>query len=119
MNAFELIVTDSVDVADPELDVTILYLKSDARDAKVIAKEKLSGNLRRNRSNPNQFNISVLPTKAGAYGFHIKGMINGAMVDEIFICRGGSLNPDGRSFGCIEKLQNFPRGKKFKNDDDW
>ena len=118
INAFDFIVTDTIEVDDPDLMVTILYLKEDAPDAKIIKSAVLEGELRRDRSNPNRFNISVLPTKAGAYGFHIKGMVNGMMVDEVFICRGGTQNPDGRSFGCIEEPQKFPGGKKSKYKDD-
>ena len=118
MNAMDFIVTDPIDVDDPQLDVKILYLADDAPDAKIIKSASLEGDLRRDRSNPNRFNIDVLPTKAGAYGFHIMGMVNGMMINEVFICRGGSLNPDGRSFGCIEKPQKFPGGKKSKGDDD-
>ena len=118
VNAFDFIVTDAVDVEEPELIVTILYLKEDAPDGKIIKSALLEGELRRDRTNPNRFNISLLPTKAGAYGFHIKGMVNGLMVDEVFICRGGTQNSDGRSFGCIEDPQKFPGGKKSKHNDD-
>jgi hypothetical protein len=118
LNAFELIVTDDIEVAEIDLTVNVLYLKEDAPDAKVRMSAELEAELRRNRSNPNQFNISVLPTKPGAYGFHFSGMINGIMVDEVFVCGGGTQNADGRSFGCIEKPQKFPSGKKHKRDDD-
>lgn len=114
-NAMDIFVTDNVSgpVEDPsfiDIDVKILYLNEDVPDAKIIKSSVLTGDLRQDRSTPNRYNISILPTKPGAYGFHIMGMINGIEVDEVFICRGGSLNPDGRSFGCIEKLQNFPGG---------
>lgn len=114
-NAMDLFITDNVSgpVEDPsfiDIEIKILYLKEDAPDAKVIKSAVLKGDFRQDRSIPNRYNISVLLTKPGAYGFHIAGMINGIDVDETFICRGGSLNPDGRSFGCIEKLQKFPGG---------
>ena len=112
INAFDFIVTDPIDVTDIELKVMVLYLKDDAADAKVISSTKLTDELRRDRSNPNRFNKYFLPTKAGAYGFHIMGMVNGNAIDEIFICRGGTQNADGRSFGCIEKPQSFPGGGK-------
>jgi len=120
VNAFDFIVADAIEVDDPDLMVTVLYLKNDAPDAKVIKSAVLEGDLRRDRTNPNRFNISLLPTKAGAYGFHIKGMVNGMLIDEVFICRGGTQNANGRSFGCIEDPQKFPGGKKsmHKDDDD-
>ena len=117
-NAFDFIVTDAIEVDDPELMVSVLYLEEDAPDAKIIKSSMLEGELNRDRSNPNRFNIWMLPTKAGAYGFHVKGMVNGMMIDEVFICRGGTQNADGRSFGCIEDPQKFPGGKKVKNDED-
>ena len=100
-----------------------MYLKEDAQDAKVLSSSLLTGALTQDRDNPNRFNIYVLPTKVGAYGFHIEGMLNGTMIDEVFICRGGTQNADNRSFGCIEAVQNFPshiRSKhhREKHDDD-
>lgn len=80
--------------------------------------EELEGDLRRDRGNPNRFNIWFLPNKAGAYGFHIKGMVNGMMVDEVFICGGGSQHIEGRAFSCMESPQKFPGGKKSNHDDD-
>lgn len=121
INAFDFIVTDPIDVTDIELEVTVLYLDEDAPDAKAIKTATVTDELRRDRSNPNRFNKYFLPTKAGAYGFHIMGMVNGNAIDEIFICRGGTQNADGRSFGCIEKPQSFPGGRKKhhdKHDDD-
>ncbi|MGD8886089.1 MAG: hypothetical protein PVF34_10725 [Gammaproteobacteria bacterium] len=118
VNAFDFIVTDDIEVDDPGLTVTVLYLEEDAPDADIRKSSVLEGELARDRSNPNRFNIWFLPTKAGAYGFHIEGMVNGMMVDEVFICRGGSQNPDGRSFGCIESPQKFPGGKKHRDHDD-
>jgi len=121
-NAFDLIIRNAddtaADVQEIEIDVVILFLKEDAIDAKVKRKAKLMDDLRRDRSQPNRFNISYLPTKAGAYGYHVKGMIDGNMLDEVFVCRGGSQNPEGRSFSCINKIQKFPNGKKNKSDDD-
>ena len=99
INAFELIVTDPIEVTEIELVVHALYLDTDAPDANIIKSVMLTDTLRRNGANPNQFNQYFLPPKAGAFGFHIIGMINGNAVDETFICRGGSQNADGRSFG--------------------
>lgn len=112
LNQFDFIVTDDIEVDDPDLSVSILYLKEDTQDAKVLATAKLTGDLRRDGDNPNRFDIFVLPTKVGAYGFHIEGMINGVMINEVFICRGGTQNADGRSFGCIEEVQKFPAHTK-------
>ena len=122
LNRFDMILADfdgnPRPASDLDLRVSILYLKEDAADAKIISKARLSGELRPDRDSPHRYNITVLPTKVGAYGFHIKGMIDGVMVDEVFICRGGSQNPDGRSFGCVEDVQTFPSKGKRKNDDD-
>ena len=108
VNAFEIIFTDDIVIDDIDLDVSALYLKDDVMDPQVIFSAELTGDLRQSFSNPGQFNIWFLPTKAGAYGFHIKGMVNGTMVDEIFICRGGSQDPDGSSFACVDAPQKFP-----------
>ena len=116
INAMDFIVSDDIEVTDPDLHVKILYLEDDAPDARIIKARKLKGELIRDRSNPRRFNINLMPTKAGAYGFHIKGMVNGMLIDEVFICRGGSQNADGRSFGCIEKLQRFPDGGNRRGD---
>lgn len=118
VNAFDLIINSETEVPDPDIMVKALYLKKDSQDAKVIASARLKGDLRRDRTNPNRFNISFRPTRSGAYGFHIKGMIAGLMVDEVFICRGGTQNTDGRAFGCVEKAQDFPKGKKRHKHDD-
>lgn len=107
----------AADVQNIDLEITALYLKTDAMDAKVKASAKLTGNLRRNRSTPNNFDIDFMPTKPGAYGFIIKGMIDGNMINEKFVCGGGSQNPDGRSFGCIGSIQKFPGAKKDRDDD--
>jgi len=108
MNAFDFRVTDDISIDSIDLSVRALYLKKDAIDAKIKESAILTGTLRRNRSNPNRFNISFLPKKVGAYGFHIVGLINGISVDEVFVCRGGTKNLSGRSFGCVENLQKFP-----------
>jgi hypothetical protein len=118
LNQFDFIVTDDIEVTDLDLSVTIMYLKEDAQDAKVLSSSVLTGALTPDRDNPNRFNIYVLPTKVGAYGFHIEGMLNGIMIDEVFICRGGTQNTDGRSFGCIEEVQKFPTHHKSKHQHD-
>lgn len=118
VNRFDFIVTDAAEVGTIELDVYVLLLDQDSPDAKVISSAKLTDELRRDRDNPNRFNKYFLPTKAGAYGFHIMGMVDGVAVDEIFICRGGTQNVDNRSFGCVEKPQKFPGGSKKDHDDD-
>jgi len=107
----------AADVQDIDLDITVLYLETDAMDSKVKASALLTGELRRNRSTPNNFDIDFMATRAGAYGFIIKGMIDGNMIDEKFVCGGGSQNPEGRSFGCTGSLQKFPGGKKHRDDD--
>jgi len=93
-----------------EIDITVkaLYLKEDAFDAKVLKSKKLKGDLRRDRSSPNRFNIWYMPTRAGAYGFHIKGTIDGVDIKERFVCGDGSLADGG--FSCITKIQKFPGG---------
>ncbi|MBL1278307.1 MAG: hypothetical protein COB30_019710 [Ectothiorhodospiraceae bacterium] len=116
INRFDFIVTDEVEVGTIDLDVYVLFLDQDSADAKVISSAKLTDELRRDRDNPNRFNKYFLPTKDGAYGFHIIGMVDGIAIDEIFICRGGTQNVDNRSFGCVEELQKFPNGSKKDRD---
>lgn len=118
INAFDFIVSDPVDVDDPQLTINALYLDQDAPDAQVIKSTVLAGALRRDRTNPNRFNIYFMPSRSGAYGFHIEGMVNGMMVDEVFICGGGTQSPDGRFFGCIEDPQRFPAGRASPDSDD-
>ncbi|MDJ0798370.1 MAG: hypothetical protein QNJ51_16385 [Calothrix sp. MO_167.B12] len=122
-NAFDVFVTDPNvmdDSGNPvaidegvNLKVKILFLSDDTQNARILRRSMLIGNLRRDRSNLSRYNISVLPTRVGAYGFRITGDVRGIKVDEIFICRGGTQNPDGRSFGCVEKIQRFPRGRRY------
>lgn len=111
-NAFDLFVRNpdgsDTDVQEIELEVRALYLQEDQFDAPILASARLEGDLRRDRSTPNRFNINYLPSRTGAYGFHISGTINGVAVEERFVCRGGSQNPNGSSFGCVDALQRFP-----------
>ncbi len=107
---FDLIIRDldgnPYEPSEVDLLVKVLYLKDDAFDAKVWKARKLRGDLRRDRSSPNRFNIWYMPTRAGAYGFHIKGTIDGVAIKERFVCGDGSLTDGG--FGCVTNIQKFP-----------
>ncbi len=111
-NAFDLFVRNAednsnADVGEIELDVYVMRLRKDDFDAKVTKIRKLTGDLRRDFSTPNRFNIYYLPKRPGAVGFIIKGTIDGNYIYEKFVCGGGSQNESGRSFGCIDKIQRF------------
>ncbi|NOZ52614.1 MAG: hypothetical protein GXP08_05635 [Gammaproteobacteria bacterium] len=107
---FDLIIRDldgnPYEPSEVDLSVKVLYLKEDAFDAKVLKAKKLRGDLQRDRSSPNRFNIWYMPTRAGAYGFRIKGTIDGVVIKERFVCGGGSLADSG--FGCVTNIQKFP-----------
>lgn len=95
-----------------DLSVKVLYLKEDAFDAKILKARELTGELRRDRTTPNRFNIWYKPTRAGAYGFYIKGTIDGVAFRERFVCGDGALADSG--FGCITNIQKFPGKGKGK-----
>jgi len=109
---FDLIIRDldgnPYEPSEIDLSVKVLYLKEDAFDSKVLKERELTGDLRRDRASPNRFNIWYMPTRAGAYGFQIKGMIDGVVIEERFVCGGGSLTDGG--FGCVTDIQKFPAG---------
>ena len=111
-NAFDLFVRNAEDnsnedVGEIELDVYVIRLRDDDFDAKVVKIKKLTGDLRRDFSQPNRFNIYYLPKRPSAVGFIIKGTIDGNIINEKFVCGGGTQNEDGRSFGCIDRIQRF------------
>lgn len=117
-NRFDLFMNDpegnplNIPLEEMNIEVYVLLLRTDAIDARVRRSAKLRRELTQDRESPNRYNIWYKPTRAGAYGFHIVGDIQGNPIDEIFVCGGGSQNPDGRSFSCIERIQEFPRRRR-------
>lgn len=111
-NGFDLIIRNNDDtpatVQTIELEVEILFLSEDKADAKIKRHTQLSGELRRDRNSANRFSIQYMPTRAGAYGYHITGTIDGNTINELFICGGGTQNLAGRAFGCVSEIQRFP-----------
>ena len=98
-----------------ELAVEVQLRRDDAIDAEVLDSALLA-TPRLAFGTEDRYNAWFRPTADGAYGFHVTGVIqdvsNGGEeieVDETFVCRGGSQNPEGRSFGCVEDPQSFPR----------
>ena len=116
MNRFDMFVRDlegnPLKVEDIDITVKILYLKKEDFDAKVLAKTILKGELKEDRDTVGRFNIDYLPTIPGTYGFIVKGTINGVYTDEKYVCGEGSQHPEGRSFACMGRLQEFPRRKR-------
>jgi hypothetical protein len=110
-NAFDFIVTDSVAVTSIQLKVDVLQFKEglDPANPKLLSTTPATGELVRDFTNPNRFNIWMLPKLAGSYGFHVTGSVNGVAVDETFICGAGTKVP-GKSFGCITEPQVILRG---------
>ncbi len=111
-NAFDLFVRNASDDSDAnevevDIEVYVMRLKKEAHNARIRKITKLTGDLRRDFSDPNRFNIHYLPRRPGTYGFIIKGFLNDEPILEKFVCGEGTLNPDGRSFGCTQKLQKF------------
>ncbi len=108
---FDLIIRDlegnPYEPSDIDLSVKVMYLKDDDFDARVLKSKKLKGDLRRDRSSPNRFNIWYMPTRPGAYGFRIKGTIDGVDIKVRFVCGDGSLSDS--SFACVTKIQKFPK----------
>ncbi len=115
-NQFDLIVNNldgtPATVTEITLDVEVLFLKEDAYDAKVLHKALLTDEITPDKATPNRFNIPYMPTKPGAYGFEINGTINGVQISEKFVCENGTLNPLGKSFGCVTQIQTFPQKHK-------
>ena len=101
-----------------ELSVEIQLRADDALDAEVIQAAPLEPAPSQTFGFDNRYNTWLRPTHDGAYGFRITGMISDAsdpqagplMIDETYICRGGSQNAEGRSFACIEDPPAFPGG---------
>ncbi|NEO73221.1 hypothetical protein [Moorena sp. SIO3H5] len=111
--------TDKEDKID--LDVYVLYLKEDKFDAQVIRKAKLKGELRKAFGTDNRYNIWFKPTHDGAYGYRVKGTINGQQINEKFVCGGGTKDfRDGRprSFRCVVDPQTFPGNRNSNNNID-
>lgn len=110
-NAFDFIVTDAVSVTSIQLKVDVLQYKdgTDPASPKLISTTPMTGELVRDYTNPNRFNIWALPKLSGIYGFHITGSLNGVAVDETFICGAGTKVP-GKSFGCVADPQVILRG---------
>lgn len=110
-NALDFILTDlngnPLEIHAIHLEVKVLRLREDRFDAEVLLTKTLTDELRRDRNQPNRFNLWFLPQSAGAYGYLIEGEVNGIPVRERFVCRGGSQHAQGRSFGCVERLQSI------------
>jgi len=107
VNAFDFIIADDINIRTFNLSVDVLFLQSDSPTAAVLNREKLKGKIIRDEEFPNRFNIWLLPAMKGAYGFQIKGTIEGIAINETFICGGGTKNP-AESFSCIQQAQSFP-----------
>ena len=97
--------------AGDSLDVTfeVLYLRTDAPNAQVLARRTLGNGLIQDFVNPSRYNIPFIPTKDGAYGFKLTGTIEGHPINETFICEGGSQNED-EDFACVDNATTFPFG---------
>jgi len=117
MNKFDMFVRDlegnPVEIEEMDLTVKILFLEKENFDARVIAKARLKGDLKEDRETAGRFNIDYLPKVRGTYGYKIKGTINGVYINEKFVCGEGTINPDSRSFSCVEKLQEFPSRRRY------
>jgi hypothetical protein len=113
VNALDFIVTDNVAVTSIQLAVDLLYFKGDST-TDVQATVPLTDALRRDFSNPNRFNIWMRPTRAGVYGFNVKGAVNGVMVNEVFVCGAGTRDAGGHAFNCVSEPQDVPHGKNSK-----
>ncbi|MGZ3236885.1 MAG: hypothetical protein ACXU8A_05855 [Burkholderiaceae bacterium] len=111
VNAFDFIVTDPVAVNPILLSVDLLYLRSASPNADIISRTRLTGALIKDFTNPNRFNIWMKPSREGAYGFHIKGVVNGVNVNEIFICGAGTKDPTGQ-FNCVDDPQIVPQHRR-------
>lgn len=116
-NSFDMFIRDSagnpVEVNDIDLNVKILFLKNEEFDARILAKKILKGELKEDGDTPSRFNIDYLPTIPGTYGFMVSGTINNIYIEEKYVCGNGSLHPEGRSFSCVTKLQEFPRNRRY------
>lgn len=91
------------------LDVTfeVLYLRSDAFNAQVLARRNLGNGLIQDFVNSSRYNVPFIPTKDGAYGFKLTGTIEGHPISEKFVCGGGSQSAE-EAFECVQDAVTFP-----------
>jgi len=73
------------------------------------------GNVKKKYGTTNVYNIYFRPTKAGVYGFHVKGTLvhkdATQNFDETFVCGPlGTKSTDGTQFNCVQDEINFPDG---------
>lgn len=116
VNQFDLIISNldgtPANVTEINLGVSVLFLKTDSYDSAILHRALLTGEIVRDKVTPHRFNIPYIPTKPGAYGFEINGTINGVQISEKYVCEKGTLNPLGKSFGCVTEIQSFPQKNK-------
>lgn len=99
--------------AEIDLSIEVLFLRRDTPSSPILAHETLEGELKQDFVNPSRYNIPFIPTKDGAYGFHLTGTIEGHPIDEVFICGGGSQSDD-EAFDCVDDAQSFPFGTRAR-----
>lgn len=108
----------------------VLYLGKETGRNRKLAKRKLVtetddlGNIKKKYGTTNKYPIYFRPTKAGKYGFRLKGSMthNGSSVnfDETFICGTGSQDIDlgtgltKSKFGCVQDAIEFPKTEKLE-----
>lgn len=97
--------------AGDSLDVNfeVLFLRHDDFNAQVLARSNLGNQLNQDFVNASRYNIPFIPTKDGAYGFHLTGTIEGHAIDEVFVCGAGSQSGD-EAFDCVSNAKTFPFG---------
>lgn len=103
------------DVVDIEAEVQ--YRKEEQFNSKIIQKDQLPKPAQAFGAE-NRYNAWFKPTADGTYAFRVKGEINDLsdpqagplFFDEVWVCGAGTQNPQGRSFGCVEDPQTFPKG---------
>jgi hypothetical protein len=110
----------------------VLYFGKETSRNRKLAKRRLVtetddlGNVKKKFGTSNKYPIYFRPTKAGKYGFRLKGSTthNGLSVnfDETFVCGSGSQDVDlstgfaKSKFGCVQDAIDFPKEEKREED---
>jgi hypothetical protein len=106
----------------------VLYMGKETGRNRKLARRKLivetddKGNIKKKYGTDNKYPVYFRPTKAGKYGFRLKGSMahNGVSVDfdETFVCDTGSQDVDVSTgvvkskFSCVKDAIDFPKDEK-------
>jgi len=130
--AHDKTLTETVDTAKGDTVIITtaeaLYFERVDRKIRQMKRRKLAietddnGNIKKKYGTENKYPIYFRPTRAGTYGFRLKGSMAHAGVvtdfDETFICENGSQDIDINTgkikskFSCVKKAIDFPNAEE-------